>query len=90
MFRKSSIDLSKNVGDLNMKLKMEVGALRSENEGLLRSNEAVRNQILDLEDKIQVRSKETGRAFIFPQSFANVPLPVSLLALGKPQKRVLF
>ena len=54
MFRKSSIDLSKNVGDLNMKLKMEVGALRSENEGLLRSNEAVRNQILDLEDKIQV------------------------------------
>ena len=37
-----------------MKLKMEIGALKSENEGLVRRNEGIRNQILDLEEKIQV------------------------------------
>ena len=55
--KKTSLDLSKNVGDLNMKLKMEIGALRGENEGLQKKNDEVRKEIGDLEDQIQVRSK---------------------------------
>ena len=46
--------MSKNVGDLNLKLKMEIGALRSENEGLVRKNEEIRAQVTDIETKIQV------------------------------------
>ena len=37
-----------------MKLKMEVGALKGENEGLLKKNEDIRQQIIQMEDKIQV------------------------------------
>ena len=55
--KKTSLDLSKNVGDLNMKLKMEIGALRGENEGLQKKNDEVRKEIGDLEDQIQVLSK---------------------------------
>ena len=46
--------MSKNVGDLNLKLKMEIGALKSENEGLVRKNEEIRAQVTDIETKIQV------------------------------------
>ena len=52
--RTSSIDLSKNVGDLNLKLKMEIGALKAENEGLVKRSEEARVQVLNLEDMIQV------------------------------------
>ena len=52
--RKTSLDVSKNVGDLNMKLKMEIGALRGENEGLLMKNEEIRQEISSLEAQIQV------------------------------------
>ena len=52
--RKTSLDVSKNVGDLNMKLKMEIGALRGENDGLIKKNDEIRNEIILLEDQIQV------------------------------------
>ena len=52
--RKTSLDVSKNVGDLNMKLKMEIGALRGENEGLIKKNDDIKNEIISLEDQIQV------------------------------------
>ena len=52
--RKTSLDVSKNVGDLNMKLKMEIGALRGENEGLIKKNDQIKSEIISLEDQIQV------------------------------------
>ena len=52
--RKSSMDMSKNVGDLNMKLKMEIGALKGENEGLNKKNDEIRREISALESQIQV------------------------------------
>ena len=52
--RKTSLDVSKNVGDLNMKLKMEIGALRGENEGLLRKNDEINKEVTSLEAEIQV------------------------------------
>merc|ERR1712106_459717 len=55
--KKTSIDMSKNVGDLNMKLKMEIGALRSENEGLLKKNEDVRIEAIGLDNQIQNASR---------------------------------
>ena len=51
--RKTSLDVSKNVGDLNMKLKMEIGALRGENEGLIKKNDDIKKEIISLEDQIQ-------------------------------------
>ena len=53
--KKTSIDMSKNVGDLNMKLKMEIGALRSENEGLLKKNDDIRGEVTELDNQIQVK-----------------------------------
>merc|ERR1711936_184867 len=55
--KKTSIDMSKNVGDLNMKLKMEIGALRGENEGLQKKNEDIRNDMTDLDNQIQNASR---------------------------------
>ena len=52
--RKTSLDVSKNVGDLNMKLKMEIGALRGENEGLLKKNDDITQEVKSLEAEIQV------------------------------------
>ena len=52
--RKSSLDMNKNVGDLNMKLKLEIGALKGENEGLIKKNDEIRREIGMLEDQIQV------------------------------------
>ena len=52
--RKNSMDMNKSVGDLNMKLKMEIGALRGENEGLVKKNEETRREIGALEEQIQV------------------------------------
>ena len=52
--RKSSMEMNKNAGDLNMKLKMEIGALRGENEGLVRRSEETRREIGALEEQIQV------------------------------------
>lgn len=57
--RKTSLDVSKNVGDLNMKLKMEIGALRGENEGLLKKNDETRQEIVALEGEIQVNIFKT-------------------------------
>ena len=53
--RKNSVDMNKSVGDLNMKLKMEIGALRGENEGLVKRNEETSREIRALEEQIQVR-----------------------------------
>merc|ERR1719348_2151214 len=55
--RNNSLEAGKSVGDLNMKLKLEIGALRGENEGLQKKNEEVVRQLNDLENQIQV----TGR-----------------------------
>ena len=52
--RKNSMDMNKSVGDLNMKLKMEIGALRGENESLVKKNEGTRREIGALEEQIQV------------------------------------
>ena len=46
----------KSVGDLNMKLKLEIGALRGENEGLQKKNDEVVRQLNDLDNQIQVGS----------------------------------
>ena len=48
------MDSGKSLGDLNMKLKLEIGALRGENEGLQKKNEEVARQVVDLENQIQV------------------------------------
>ena len=56
--KQASMDMSKNVGDLNMKLKMEIGALRSENEGLLKKNEDIRNEVSQLDNQIQVNQNK--------------------------------
>ena len=50
------MEVGKSVGDLNMKLKLEIGALRGENEGLQRKNDEVVRQVNELENQIQVRS----------------------------------
>ena len=52
--RNNSLDSGKSLGDLNMKLKLEIGALRGENEGLQKKNEEVARQVVDLENQIQV------------------------------------
>ena len=52
--RNNSLEAGKSVGDLNMKLKLEIGALRGENEGLQKKNEEVARQVVDLENQIQV------------------------------------
>merc|ERR1711988_573231 len=36
-----------------MKLKMEIGALRGENEGLIKKNDDIKKEIISLEDQIQ-------------------------------------
>ena len=54
--RNSSLEVGKSVGDLNMKLKLEIGALRGENEGLQKKNDEVVRQVNELENQIQVRS----------------------------------
>ena len=48
------MDSGKSLSDLNMKLKLEIGALRGENEGLQKKNEEVAQQVVDLENQIQV------------------------------------
>ena len=48
------MDSGKSLNDLNMKLKLEIGALRGENEGLQKKNEEVARQVVDLENQIQV------------------------------------
>ena len=53
--RNSSLEVGKSVGDLNMKLKLEIGALRGENEGLQKKNDEVVRQVNELENQIQVR-----------------------------------
>ena len=50
-----SADLGKGLGDLNMKLKMEVGALKGENEGLHKRNAEIQRQVSDLDNQIQVK-----------------------------------
>ena len=52
--RNNSLDSGKSLGDLNMKLKLEIGALRGENEGLQKKNAEVARQVVDLENQIQV------------------------------------
>ena len=54
--RNNSVEVGKSVGDLNMKLKLEIGALRGENEGLQKKNDEVVRQVNELENQIQVRS----------------------------------
>ena len=54
--RNNSLEAGKSVGDLNMKLKLEIGALRGENEGLQKKNDEVVRQVNELENQIQVRS----------------------------------
>merc|ERR1712227_719641 len=51
------MDMSKNVADLNMKLKMEIGALRGENEGLAKKHDEVIKEIKTLEDQIQAANR---------------------------------
>merc|ERR1719270_2478181 len=55
--RNNNMDSGKSLNDLNMKLKLEIGALRGENEGLQKKNEEVARQVVDLENQIQA----TGR-----------------------------
>ena len=52
--RNNSVEAGKSVGDLNMKLKLEIGALRGENEGLNKKNDEVVRQLNDLENQLQV------------------------------------
>merc|ERR1712025_879953 len=55
--RKSSLDMNKSVGDLNMKLKLEIGTLKGENEGLIKKNDEIRREIGMLEDQIQTANR---------------------------------
>ena len=48
------MDSGKSLNDLNMKLKLEIGALRGENEGLNKKNDEVVRQLNDLENQLQV------------------------------------
>jgi hypothetical protein len=65
LIRRGSNDLSKNVGDLNMRLKLEIGALKGENEDLARRNELSRTELRQLQEKMQVRSYfHSGKMFL--------------------------
>ena len=55
--RRPSADLNKSVGDLNIKLKLELGALRGENEGLQKKNEQIRQEMMAMDNQIQVKLK---------------------------------
>ena len=46
--------MGKNVGDLNMKLKLEIGSLKGENEGLLKRNDEILQEVSDLQNQMQV------------------------------------
>ena len=50
--KKEGSDTRNNMGDLNMKLKLEIGNLRSENDKLLKTNEAMVKEKSELNDKI--------------------------------------
>ena len=54
LYRRPSSDVSKTVGDLNMRLKMEIGSLKGENEELAKRNDQIRSELRQLEDQIQV------------------------------------
>jgi hypothetical protein len=64
--------MSRTVGDLNMKLKMEMGALREDKEELARRNEQIRAELRQLEGQLQVsralvqgkKKKTTGKQSI--------------------------
>lgn len=55
--RAAGAEVGKSVGDLNMKLKMEIGALRGENEGLMKKYEDTQREISELENQIQIASR---------------------------------
>ena len=46
--------MSKEVGDLNMRLKLEIGALKEENENVTKKNAEIKNEMRTLEARIQV------------------------------------
>jgi hypothetical protein len=72
LYRRPSSDMSRTVGDLNMKLKMEMGALREDKEELARRNEQIRAELRQLEGQLQVsralaqgkKKKTTGKQSI--------------------------
>ena len=47
-----SADMSKNLADLNMKQKLEIGNLRSENEKLMKANHDISREKADVNDKL--------------------------------------
>ena len=46
--------MSKDVGDLNLRLKMELGALKEENLNVVRKNEQIKREMQALEAKLLV------------------------------------
>merc|ERR1719270_3032164 len=58
--RNNSLDSGTSLGDLNMKLKLEIGALRGENEGLQKKNEEVARQVVDLENELQANQAKVS------------------------------
>lgn len=56
--RRPSSDMSKAVGDLNMKLKMEIGALKEDKEDLAKRNDQIRGQLRQLEEQLQLVNRE--------------------------------
>ena len=55
LVRRPSSDMSRSVGDLNMKLKLELGSLREEKEEMARRNDQIRAELNRLENQLQVR-----------------------------------
>ena len=53
-------DVARNMADMNMKLKLEIGNLRSENEKLMKANHDVSKEKADVSDKL-LQAKVTLR-----------------------------
>ncbi len=63
--------MSKDAGDLNLRLQMELGALKEENLNVLKKNDQIKREMQALEAKLQVH-KLYGhffRANLFPAIF---------------------
>ena len=74
--KNSAVDLTKNVSDLNMKLKMEIGDIRLENERILKSNEEMSTRVNSAEQQLEVNKRGLYSCPVCVSVCRSVCLPV--------------
>ena len=69
-------EASRNLGDLNMKLKLEIGNLRAENDKLMKANHDISREKADVNDKlIQTKAGlDISRALNLDINYPNLKL----------------